>query len=118
MPPTERLKPTLAEHAVGVPGLRSGLHLTPYDPCPWSTDDRLAGRAGVVMVGVAERGGLVTDYPTPKRAIYATEQAAWDGIRRLGLTGTHATYRCGICRGWHIAPRAEALRHRTAGEKP
>jgi len=56
----------------------------------------------------------VPDCPTPKRAIYATESATWGGIRRLGLTGTHATYRC-VAGHWHIAPRDEAMRHRMAG---
>jgi len=53
----------------------------------------------------------MSDCPTPKRAIYATEGAAW---ARIARPSRELPYRC-ICRGWHIAPRAEALRHRTAG---
>jgi len=57
------------------------------------------------------------DCPTPKRAIYATEGAAWGALRGWPTfegARPQAPYRC-ICRGWHIAPRTEALRHRTAG---
>jgi len=54
------------------------------------------------------------DCPTPKRAIYATERAAWAKIRSATLLNS-LPYRCTTCRGWHLAPRAEALRHRTAG---
>lgn len=49
------------------------------------------------------------DCPTPKRAIYATEGAAWARINPGQLP-----YRCPTGH-WHIAPRNEAMRHRTAG---
>lgn len=53
------------------------------------------------------------DCPTPKRAIYATEGAAWGALHRIPGIRDMVPYRC---HGhWHIAPRAEALRHRTAG---
>ena len=54
------------------------------------------------------------DCPTPKRAIYATEGAAWRVLTEARLLITRVPYRC-IAGHWHLAPRAEALRHRTAG---
>jgi hypothetical protein len=57
----------------------------------------------------------MSDCPTPKRASYATEGAAWGVIARGNLIGIDAAYRCRGCLGWHIAPRDEALRLRGVG---
>jgi len=54
------------------------------------------------------------DYPTPKRAIYATEGAAWRVLTEARLLITRVPYRC-VAGHWHIAPRDEAMRHRMAG---
>lgn len=53
----------------------------------------------------------MNDCPTPKRAIYATEGAAWGALR--GARGK-LPYRC-PCGGWHVAPTAEARAKRQAG---
>lgn len=53
----------------------------------------------------------MTTCPTPKRAIYATEGAAW---ARIDVPIREIPYRCPAGH-WHIGPRAEAMRHRTAG---
>lgn len=56
----------------------------------------------------------MSDCPTPKRPIYATEGAAWAMIAACNLIGIDAAYRCHAGH-WHVAPRDEALRHREVG---